>query len=452
MASGSPSGENKKEAENKFKEIINAYELLTEADDAVVNGVLSEMELTTITPAYTWVSCIKFWLREETQETFIEAQLVRGTDRFLDVHGNIISDKTTLGVSAAGKETVGKFADSPPPDSGLAWASREGGFWFNLIGIKLYADIKNAYFMSFKENTASALLEELDCVIDNWNDFIADKLKDVGKTREFQVLKASILERDRNQCAACGNAREANVHNIFSLSEHIANYLLNNHCSIKNVNVSDLSAFYEAKHNVLICSKCYIDDYGDSQIDYFLSLAGNEWPKRQNKQKAYFKTGDMESKLHRELDDKKLTSAKTLLARLNKIEAFQQNILGSPHERNTANIRLKVKVLLRAGEYAQAKRWAMRLERYLKKESDKKNENFLKGKQRNFIENNWDLVAGRVIDKIIELHKSGDFKYSKGYDGYDGIYPRYSIKKYRKLFEEAEKELVSNGQVQKGQT
>jgi len=50
---------------------------------------------------------------------------------------------------------------------------------------------------------------------------------------------------------------------------------------------------------------------------------------------------------------------------------------------------------------------------------------------------NWDKIVNKVLDKMIELHENGNYKLQ-----YDWGYPKYGLKKYRKFFCEAEKEVI----------
>lgn len=92
--------EDKEMAEEKFKEIVNAYELLTEASEEEINNELSEiggMNFVASISVYQRICAVEFLKEENTKEEYIRILTTRGVEEIFNIRGQAItSDKDRL--------------------------------------------------------------------------------------------------------------------------------------------------------------------------------------------------------------------------------------------------------------------------------------------------------------------------------------------------------------------
>ena len=437
--------ENKGIAETKFKEIVQAYELIAKNDESAIGEELYDMGFSRRSAVFDFddsaISEINFWQQEETGKTVLEVKMSRGTDKFLDLEGKAISDKIEVDLIKVNRtKHTEKSYDSSGVYRELSWTLRDGGFWFKPMGVKLYQDIKDGYFLIYDQEKAKEFLNSLDSKIDVWDIFISEKLNEVNISNKFNNLKSSVAGRDKNRCVMCGNKRNAHLHNIFSLSEHMANYISESHSDIAELKVEEIRSFYDEKNNLTLCPKCYFEEYEDGQIEHHLMFLGAEWPIFPIKKDEYFNLAGIENKICSKLRICTKSNPKEwFLTQFNEIEKLEKEIASSYHGRliSGEHRTTKIQLFFRIGKYELAKRWAMRHQRFLITVCNEMKPQNLGCEKNSFTAMNWDKIVNKVLDKMIELHENGNYKLQ-----YDWGYPKYGLKKYRKFFCEAEKEVI----------
>ena len=325
----------------------------------------------------------------------------------------------------------------------LPWSFRESNFWLRFRGIKLYNEIKKLYFEKKNSNEVRTLLELLDDSIDEWDIFISKERSAFERSEKFQSWKKHILERDGNCCKECGDKKDLKVHNIISLSEQIANYIKDNACSIGDINIEQMNSFYKANNGITLCFECYDnnDHWGDSQVDMHRMRIFDTYIETENRQKEWFKLGDIHTEISNKLKDSTLDAKDWFLGKLNEVRELQDEIAYSSHEPASGNRLLEAQILFRVGEYDLAKRIAIRQERYWSKENEEREKRQLKKiKKKNFAQRNREAILIKLMGKLIELYKKGD--YSIVYRSFPSPFEdKVEWKKYQNGFKEAENEV-----------
>lgn len=325
----------------------------------------------------------------------------------------------------------------------LPWSFRESNFWLRFRSIKLYDKIEKNYFDKKDKKKAQAFLEQLDNIINEWDIFISKKRSIFERSKRFQSWRKCILERDGNCCKECGDTKDLKVHNIISLSEQIANYIKDTVCNIDDVDIENTDSFYQVDNGVTLCFRCYDnnDHWGDSQTDMHRMRISETYIETKNRQKEWFKLGDIHTEISNKLKDSKFDSREWFFDKLNEVIELQNEIAYSSHEPAIGNRLLEVQLLFRVGEYDLAKRIAIRQEKYWSKETEERENRQLKREKKiNFAQRNREAVLIKLMDKIIELYKKRD--YSIVYRSFPSPFEdEVEWKKYQIVFKEAENEV-----------
>lgn len=325
----------------------------------------------------------------------------------------------------------------------LPWSFRESSFWLRFRGIKLYDEIKRIYFDKKDKKKAQAFLGQLDNAIDEWDIFVSKKRSVFEGSEKIQSWRKRILERDAHCCKECGDTKDLKVHNIISLSEQIADFIKDAACNINDVDIANTDSFYQIDNGVTLCFRCYDnnDHWGDSQIDMHRMRISETYIETKNRQKEWFKLGDIHTEISNKLKDPTFDSREWFLGKLNEVRELQNEIAYSSHEPASGNRLLEAQLLFRVGEYDLAKRIAIRQEKYWSKETEEReNRQLKKEKKRNFAQRNREAVLIKLMDKIIELYKKSD--YSIVYRGFPSPFgDEAEWKKYQAVFKEAENEV-----------
>ena len=316
----------------------------------------------------------------------------------------------------------------------LPWSEREGGFWLTARGDRFFEEIKEKYLVRHGTEKYIEYLNDLEDSIDVWNDEICSLRAKHESFDKYRKLSANVLRRDKHKCLKCNRAKAFKPYMLTSLSEQLACYLRRHACKIGEVDMRD-NCFYDMQNLVALCYGCY-----DFHVDVSLMKGAitGLYEEPPNRQKEHFRLGALINDTRKKLEDKKFRSKNWFVQRLEKIRSKSHELINSSHETGMGlNSLLGVNMLLRIGKYDQAKRAALRVERYWQQESSERSIRDLKKIQLgSFVKRNWETVLMRSLDKLISRYKEGNYSIP-----YEPPNARYSSSSFKEIFRDAENEI-----------
>lgn len=317
----------------------------------------------------------------------------------------------------------------------FSWNPREGSFWTRSIGTKYYKHISEATCRA-----RQIPVEDLENAIDIWNDYIRKQLNNFKTSSYFNEWQKNVLNRDQRKCVDCGKTnKDIKIYAqlIYSLSEKIAEHHLSTQVPISKIDVSKDKFFYSLDNGVSLCPECADAPYPELLVDIRFWKATNTYYDIPNRQKEYFKHGEVLREITDKLNDFNFKDSGWFDQKMSELEALEVSMSDSDNGRNSGtSLYTKTNVCFRKGEYLKAKRYMMRNEDFEHRRLDYLRQERAGATSIPFKQRNWQPIFDELYERLIARYREGDFSIP-----YYSIYAQYPNDAFNNLHRDCENEI-----------